>query len=167
MFIIITFHLIGEKLGAIDVFISEILLGIVGGLLSAALAFLFLPVFENLFDIATQTKLVELTNSDLPVFRQMAMEAPGSYHHSLIVASLVEKAAEEIKVDPIVAKAGALYHDIGKIKMPEYFIENRGRTLDRHKDLTPSMSTLVIVKHVKEGVERADGRQLGLACPSR
>jgi len=147
--------LIGERLGEFEVFVSEALMGIIGGLLSAALAFLFLPVLENLFDFATQTKLLELTNSDLPIFRQMAIEAPGSYHHSLIVASLVEKAAEEIKADPMVAKAGAFYHDIGKIKRPEYFIENRARTLDRHKDLKPSMSTLVIVNHVKEGVEKA------------
>jgi len=155
IFVIITFHFIGERLGEFDVFISEALMAVVGGLLSAALAFLFLPVFENLFDFATQTKLLELTNSDLPIFRQMAIEAPGSYHHSLIVASLVEKAAEEIKADPMVAKAGAFYHDIGKIKRPEYFIENRSRTMDRHKDLKPSMSTLVIINHVKEGVERA------------
>jgi len=155
IFVIITFHFIGERLGEFEVFVSEALMGIMGGLLSAALAFLFLPVFENLFDFATQTKLLELTNSDLPIFRQMAIEAPGSYHHSLIVASLVEKAAEEIKADPMLAKAGALYHDIGKIKRPEYFIENRSRTMDRHKDLKPSMSTLVIVNHVKEGVEKA------------
>lgn len=155
IFVIITFHLISERLGELELFVSEALMGIIGGLLSAALAFLFLPVLESLFDFATQTKLLELTNSDLPIFRQMAIEAPGSYHHSLIVASLVEKAAEEIKADPMVAKAGAFYHDIGKIKRPEYFIENRARTLDRHKDLKPSMSTLVIINHVKEGVEKA------------
>jgi putative nucleotidyltransferase with HDIG domain len=154
-FIIITFHLIRETLGPFDLVASELLMGVLGGLLSAALAFVFLPGFENLFDIATQSKLLELTNSDLPIFREMAMEAPGSYHHSLIVASLAEDAAEDIKLDPMVAKAGALYHDIGKIKRPEYFIENKGRTPDRHKDLKPSMSTLVIVNHVKEGVDRA------------
>jgi putative nucleotidyltransferase with HDIG domain len=155
VFIIITFHLIRERLGPIDLVASELFMGLVGGLLSAALAFVFMPGFENLFDIATQSKLLELTNSDLPIFREMAMEAPGSYHHSLIVATLAENAAEDIKLDPMVAKVGALYHDIGKIKRPEYFIENKGRTPDLHKDLKPSMSTLVIVNHVKEGVERA------------
>jgi putative nucleotidyltransferase with HDIG domain len=154
-FIIITFQLIMERLGPLDLVASELLMGLLGGLLSAALAFVFLPGFENLFDIATQSKLLELTNSDLPIFREMAMQAPGSYHHSLIVASLVENAAEETGLDPMVAKAGALYHDIGKIKRPEYFIENKGRTPDLHKDLKPSMSTLVIVNHVKEGVDRA------------
>lgn len=155
IFIIITFHLIKEKMGPIDLFASDLLMGILGGILSAAFAFLFLPVFENIFGIVTQTKLLELTNSDLPIFRQMAMEAPGSYHHSLIVASLAEEAAEKIKLDPMLVKAGALYHDIGKIKRPEYFIENRVQNPDMHKDLKPSMSALVILNHVKEGVEQA------------
>jgi len=155
VFVIITIHLITEKIGPIDIFTSELFMGLLGGILSASLAFLFLPVFENIFGFLTQSKLLELTNSDLPIFRQMAMEAPGSYHHSLIVASLSEEAAEEINLDPMLVKASALYHDIGKIKRPEYFIENQTRNPDLHKDLTPSMSTLVIVNHVKEGVELA------------
>jgi putative nucleotidyltransferase with HDIG domain len=155
VFLILTFHLIKERLIPIGLFSSEILMGILGGILSAALTFLLLPVFEMLFGFATQARLHELTNSDLPVFRQMAMEAPGSYHHSLIVSTLAEEAAEEIKLDPMLVKAGALYHDIGKIKRPEYFIENRPRNPDMHKDLKPAMSALVILNHVKEGVELA------------
>jgi putative nucleotidyltransferase with HDIG domain len=130
-------------------------MGILGGILSGSLAFLLLPVFENVFDFLTQTKLLELMNTDLPIFKHMAAEAPGSYQHSLTVASLAERAAEEIKLDPMLVKAGALYHDIGKIKRPEYFIENRIENPDMHKDLKPSMSTLVIINHVKEGVELA------------
>jgi putative nucleotidyltransferase with HDIG domain len=155
IFVIITFHLIKDKLTPIGVFSSDLLMGLIGGVLSASFAFLFLPVFEMLFGFATQAKLHEMTNSDLPIFRQMAMEAPGSYHHSLIVASLAEKAADEIKIDSLLVKAGALYHDIGKIKRPEYFIENRTRIPDMHKDLKPAMSALVILNHVKEGVEVA------------
>jgi len=155
IFVIITFHLIKEKLIPIGPFSSDIVMGLLGGLLSASFAFLFLPVFEILFGFATQAKLIELTNSDLPIFRQMALEAPGSYHHSLIVATLAEKAADSIKIDSLLVKAGALYHDIGKIKRPEYFIENRTRTPDMHKDLKPAMSALVILNHVKEGVELA------------
>lgn len=154
-FVIFTIHLIRERIGPIDVFSSELIMGFLGGILSAALAFLFLPVFENIFRFLSQTKLLELTNSDLPIFKQMAIEAPGTYHHSLIVSSLAEKAAEEIKLDPMLAKAGALYHDIGKIKRPEYFIENQSQNPDMHKGLKPSMSTLVIINHVKEGVELA------------
>jgi putative nucleotidyltransferase with HDIG domain len=155
IFAIIIIHLIKESMGPVDIFVSELLMGLVGGLLSASLAFLFLPVFEPLFGFLTQSKLLELSNSDLPIFRKMAIEAPGSYHHSLLVASLAESAAEELKMDPMLVKTSALYHDIGKSKMPEYFIENKMRNPDLHKDLTPSMSTLVIINHVKEGVELA------------
>jgi putative nucleotidyltransferase with HDIG domain len=155
IFVIITIKLITEKMGTFGIFASELIMGLIGGILSASLAFLFLPVFENLFGFLTESKLLELANSELPIFRQMAIEAPGSYHHSLLVASLAESAAEEIKMDPMLAKASALYHDIGKIKRPEYFIENKLRNPDIHKDLTPSMSTLVIINHVKEGVELA------------
>jgi len=144
---------------------AEVAMGILGGTASAVMAFLILPLVESAFGFVTGSKLLELTNSELPVFRQLAEEAPGSYHHSLIVASLAEKAAEEIGLDSQLAKAGALYHDIGKSKMPEYFIENRTREFDLHKDLTPSMSTLVIKNHVKEGVELA--RKLKLPRPLR
>lgn len=155
IFLILTFELIRERLGGPELFATEVVMGVLGGALSASLAFLLLPVFENMFGFVTQTKLLELTNSDLPVFRQMAVEAPGSYHHSLVVATLAEKAAEEIGADSMLVKAGALYHDIGKVKRPEYFIENISRNPDLHKDLTPSLSTLVIVNHVKEGTEMA------------
>jgi len=161
MFLIITFHLIQEQMGVFNIFISDIVMGLVGGFLSASFAFLFLPVLENLFGIITQSKLLELTNSELPLFRQMAIEAPGSFHHSLIVSALAENAAEEIKLDPMLVKAGALYHDIGKSRRPEYFIENhQTRSLDMHKDLKPSMSALVILNHVKEGVEIANKLKL-------
>jgi putative nucleotidyltransferase with HDIG domain len=144
---------------------TEMAMGVLGGAASAALAFLLLPLVESAFGFVTAAKLLELTNSDLPIFRQLAEEAPGSYLHSLTVASLAEKAAEVIGLDTQLVKAGALYHDIGKTKMPEYFIENRSRDLDLHKDLAPSMSTLVIKNHVKEGVEMA--RKLKLPRPLR
>ena len=154
-FLVLTYELVGEKLSGVDLVATKAAMGLVGGILSASLAFLLLPLVELVFGFVTQTKLLELSNSDLPIFRQMAMEAPGSYHHSLIVATLAEKAAEEIGLDAMLVKVGALYHDIGKIKRPEYFSENMSRNPDLHKDLTPSMSKLVIVNHVKEGVEIA------------
>ncbi|NIO48487.1 MAG: HDIG domain-containing protein [Candidatus Aminicenantes bacterium] len=153
--VILIIHLIREIMGPVDVLVSELFMGILGGILSGSLAFLLLQVFENVFDFLTQTKLLELMNTDLPIFRQMATEAPGTYQHSLTVASLAERAAEEIKLDPMLVKASALYHDIGKIRRPEYFIENRIANPDMHRDLKPSMSTLVIINHVKEGVELA------------
>jgi len=155
VFLIITLELIREKIGGPGAITAEAVMGLAGGALSAALAFLLLPIFENIFGFVTQTKLLELTNSDLPVFRQMALEAPGSYHHSLVVSTLAEKAAEEIGLDSMLVKAGALYHDIGKVKRPEYFIENIDRNPDLHKDMTPSLSSLVIINHVKEGAEAA------------
>jgi len=153
--IIIIFHLLRESMGPLSLFSSEIIMGIVGGVLSGAVAFIFIPIFENTFGILTPSKLNELTNSDLPIFRKMAMEAPGTYHHSLIVSSLSENAAEKININPLLVKAGAMYHDIGKLKRPEYFIENRTRKINRHEDLKPSMSSLVIINHVKEGMEMA------------
>jgi cyclic-di-AMP phosphodiesterase PgpH len=155
VFLILTFALIRELPTSVGVFAIESFLGLLGGIAGGAIAFLILPVAENVFDFVTQAKLLELTNSDLPIFRQMAIEAPGSYHHSLVVATLAEKAAEEIGLDAMLVKAGALYHDIGKIKRPEYFIENMSRNPDVHKDMAPSLSKLVIVNHVKEGAEMA------------
>jgi putative nucleotidyltransferase with HDIG domain len=152
---ITAFHLLEGGLGPATPFLSNLFMGVLGGVIGSSLAFLLVPVCETLFGIVTQAKLVELANSDLPIFRKMAMEAPGSYHHSLVVASLVESAGEELGLDPMLLKAGALYHDIGKIKRPDFFIENRTRNFDRHQDLKPSMSTLVIINHVKEGVEQA------------
>ena len=155
VFLVITLELIKEKVGGPGAIAAEAIMGLLGGALSAALAFVLLPVFENVFGFVTQTRLLELTNSDLPVFRQMAMEAPGSYHHSLVVSTLAEKAAEEIGLDTMLVKAGALYHDIGKVRRPEYFIENISRNPDLHKDMAPSLSSLVIINHVKEGAEVA------------
>ncbi len=132
-----------------------VLMAEIGGVLSGVVGFLLLPGFETIFGILTQAKLLELTNSDLPIFRQMALEAPGSYHHSLIVATLAEKAAAAIKADPLLVRAGALYHDIGKVKRPEYFIENTARNPDAHKELSPQLSALVIINHVKDSVELA------------
>ena len=162
--LILTFHLILKR-SSFASFPAEVAMGILGGAASAVLAFILLPLVESAFGFVTGSKLLELTNSELPIFRQLSEEAPGSYHHSLIVASLAEKAAEELGIDAPLAKAGALYHDIGKTKMPEYFIENRTREFDLHKDLPPSMSTLVIKNHVKEGAELA--RKLKLPRPLR
>ncbi|MBM3310514.1 MAG: HDIG domain-containing protein [Candidatus Aminicenantes bacterium] len=153
-------HLVRQKSAAFELLTTEVFMAVLGGVLSAALAFVVLPIYENIFRFVTQTKLLELTDSDSEVLRQLALEAPGSYHHSQTVALLAEKAAETIGLDSLLVKAGALYHDIGKVKMPDYFIENRGRKRDAHRDLTPSMSTLVIVNHVKEGVEIARKEKL-------
>jgi hypothetical protein len=154
-FVALTIHLIRDTPNGLEALATEAGMGLLCGGLSAGLAFVLLPVYETLFRLTTQTKLLELSNSDLPIFRQMAMEAPGSYHHSLVVSTLAEKAAEEIGLNPMLVKAGALYHDIGKIKMPDYFIENTTWDPDLHRELSPNISTLVIISHVKEGIDLA------------
>ncbi len=152
--VVIILHLVRERPAGLSISAIDTAMGLTGALLGGALAFVLLPLFEALFGFLTPTKIVELTNSDLPILRQLALEAPGTYHHSLIVSTLSEKAAEEIQADPRLAKAGGLYHDIGKLKRPEYFIENKARE-DLHRELSPSMSTLVITSHVKEGLDMA------------
>jgi hypothetical protein len=154
-FVALTIHLIRDTPIGLEVLGAEVGMGFLSGALSGGLAFVLLPIYETVFRLTTQTKLLDLTNSDLPVFRQMAMEAPGSYHHSLVVSTLAEKAAEEIGLNPMLIKAGALYHDIGKVKMPDYYIENTARNPDMHRELSPNISTLVIINHVKEGVDLA------------
>lgn len=155
VFMVVALQLVREPLGSLSPFYASLAMGIAGGLLSAALGFVLLPLVENVFGFVTQPKLLDLTNSETPILRQLALEAPGSYHHALLVATLAEKAAEGLKLDSLLVKAGGMYHDIGKLRRPEYFIENRTRNVDTHRDLTPAMSALVIINHVKEGAEMA------------
>lgn len=161
--LVLVFHLVKQSFASLANLGTELFSAIFGGLLSAAVAYVLMPIFESLFGFVTATKLHELTNSDLPIFRQLALEAPGTYHHSLIVATLAEKAAEKINANSALVKAGGLYHDLGKIKRPEYFSENQTSVSDAHRDLTPSLSTLVIVNHVKDGIDLA--RKLKLPRP--
>ena len=155
VFMVIALRLVREQGGSWRLLAGEMLMALLGGVLGAALGFVFLPFVEKIFGFVTQPRLLDLTNSDTPILKQLALEAPGSYHHALLVANLAERAAEAIRLDPLLVKAGALYHDIGKIRRPEYFIENRTRNIDTHRDLTPAMSALVIINHVKDGVETA------------
>ncbi len=134
--------------------------GVINSVLGSVLFVLFLPLFERLFDFTTDLTLLELGNLNLPLFKEMAIEAPGSYHHSIVVGSLAEAAARVIGADPILARVGAYYHDIGKLKKPEYFIENQIGVKNPHDTLKPQMSALVIISHVKDGVEMAKKMKL-------
>ncbi|MCX7857932.1 MAG: HDIG domain-containing protein [Deltaproteobacteria bacterium] len=131
------------------------------GISSSFLTLGLLPVVENLFDYTTDIKLLELANLEHPLLEQMMLNAPGTYHHSIIVGNLCKAAAESIGAHPLLARVGAYYHDIGKLKMPHYFVENRQGFEDAHKNLTPNMSALIILAHVKEGVELAEKFKLG------
>jgi cyclic-di-AMP phosphodiesterase PgpH len=136
-------------------FLYDALAGMAGGLTVSMVVALLLPVFEHLFSVVTDIRLLELSNQNLPILRTLAMEAPGSYQHSLMLGHLAEAAAEAIGADSLLARVSGYYHDIGKTKMPDYFIENQAKGFNRHDRLEPSMSALIIAAHVKEGVEMA------------
>ncbi len=135
-------------------------MGIINSVLVIVLFALFLPPFEKIFDFTTDLTLLELGNLNLPIFKEMAIEAPGTYHHSIVTGNLAEAGARAIGADPVLARVGAYYHDIGKLKKPEYFIENQIGLKNPHDTLKPQMSALIIISHVKDGVEMA--RQMGL-----
>ncbi|MBI4414404.1 MAG: HDIG domain-containing protein [candidate division NC10 bacterium] len=134
---------------------GEVLAGLANGILTAVIASALLPALELLFDTATDLRLLELSNMTNPLLRQLIMTAPGTYHHSIMVGTLTEAAAEAIGANSLLCRVGALYHDVGKIKKPAYFIENQPEALARHSELTPRMSSLIITSHVKEGIAMA------------
>jgi len=125
------------------------------GIMTAVVAIGLLPVCENLFKISTDITLLELTDYNHPLLRKLQISAPGSYHHSLMVANLAERAASEISANPLLCRACSLYHDIGKIVKPEYFAENNRDGFDPHLQVSPSMSALIIKSHVDEGLSLA------------
>lgn len=130
-------------------------IGATGIFLSGILAIGFLPVFESTFDIVTIVKLLELSNPNSPLLKKLLMEAPGTYHHSVLVSNLSELAAEEIGGNSVLARIGSFYHDIGKTKRPYFFKENQIGKDNPHDKITPNLSTLIITSHVKDGLEMA------------
>ncbi|MDR3204191.1 MAG: HDIG domain-containing protein [Deltaproteobacteria bacterium] len=140
-------------------FIYDTYAAVLSGLLSGILASGLVPAIESLTGITTNLKLMELGNLNRPLLRDLMLRAPGTYHHSVIVGSMVEAAAEVIGANPHLARVGAYYHDIGKMKKPLYFIENQMGE-NKHESLTPTMSALVLVGHVKEGVDLARENKL-------
>ena len=131
------------------------MLGALGvSLLIAMIVSGILPALESLFGVTTDISWLEMSDLNHKLLRKMQIEAPGTFHHSLIVASLAEAAAEEVGANATVCRVCAYFHDIGKLKKPTYFIENQGDE-NPHDNLTPSMSALVIIAHVKDGVDLA------------
>lgn len=135
--------------------------GFFGGIVCAAVTTAIIPLIESLFRYTTDIKLLELANMNNPLLRELMVQAPGTYHHSVIVGNLVEAAAESINANPLLAKVSAYYHDIGKMKKPLYFSENMRDGENRHDKLTPSMSALIIAAHVRDGLELAKEHKLG------
>lgn len=134
---------------------KTVLYGLGGGILSGVLTVGTLPVWENLFKVITPLKLVELSNPNQPVLKRLLMEAPGTYHHSVIVANLAESAADSIGADDLLARVGAYYHDLGKLKRPYFFKENQLSNDNPHDKLNPTLSTYVITMHTKDGIDIA------------
>lgn len=121
-----------------------------------------LPIFEYLFKTATNISLLELADFNHPLLQRMTLEAPGTYHHSLVVGNLSDAACQAVGANALLARIGAYYHDIGKLSKPEYFSENQNLDLksSKHDILAPTMSKLVIMNHVKEGVDLAKKSKL-------
>jgi hypothetical protein len=130
--------------------------GIVNGLLVGVLANGLLPYLEDLFDMTSSVKLLELSNPSQPILKRMLVEAPGTYHHSVIVGNLAETAAEDVGADSLLARAAAYYHDIGKLKRPYFFSDNQFGGENPHDKTSPNLSALIIKSHVKDGVEMAE-----------
>ena len=130
-------------------------LAIGNGILTATLVGGVLPVLENLFGITTDISWLEASDLNHPLLRRMTIEAPGTYHHSLVVANLAEAAAEAIGANATLCRVCAYFHDVGKLVKPEYFTENMSFERNPHDDLAPTMSSLIIIAHVKEGVDLA------------
>ncbi len=139
---------------------SDAALAGAAGFVACAFTLIVLPSMEKLFDVTTGMTLSELRDPKQPLLRQLQQKAPGTFNHSHTVATLAEAAADAIGADGLHVYVGALYHDIGKMNKPDYFVENQAPGFNRHEKLSPAMSLLVIVGHVKDGVEMA--REYGL-----
>jgi len=133
----------------------------VNSILTLLLLFAVSPILEILFGYTTRFRLMELMNLEQPLLQELMLTMPGTYHHSLLVANLVEAGAKAVGANSLLCKVAALFHDIGKISHPEYFIENQLGGVNKHDRLSPSMSALVLISHVKKGVELAEHNRLG------
>ncbi|UCF05628.1 MAG: HDIG domain-containing protein [bacterium] len=141
-------------------FLLTSLWGITNSFVCTILVMFLMPIFESISDVTTNFTLMELSDLNRPILRRLLIEAPGTYHHSIMVGNMVEAVAEDVKANGLLARVGAYYHDIGKIAKPEYFFENKGDNVNKHEKLSPTMSALILASHIKEGVELAKKEKL-------
>jgi putative nucleotidyltransferase with HDIG domain len=153
-------QMIYGTLSSLDAIVAS-LAGFMGGLLSGIVATGVLPLAEIAFGFTTDIKLLELSNMDQPLLRELMVQAPGTHHHSVVISNMVEATAKAVHANPLLAKVSAYYHDIGKMKKPLYFIENQSGGENKHEKLAPSMSSLILISHVKDAVELAREQKLG------
>lgn len=130
------------------------------GMLAALFMTALLPFLERRFEILTDIRMLELGDANHPLLRELVQRAPGTYNHSISVASIAEAAAEVVHANGLLCRVGSYFHDIGKMRKPEYFVENQLGRENKHADLVPTMSTLVIIAHVKDGAEMARQHRL-------
>ena len=156
----LSLDLLGANEPNLYLIIFDSFCGFASGVFAAMVASLLLPLFEWLFEITTNIKLLELSNLNLPLLKQLAERAPGTYHHSIMVGLLAEAGAEAIGGDALFARVACYYHDIGKSVRPTYFIENQTYMDNRHDKLSPKMSSIVLANHVKQGIELARQHKL-------
>jgi len=159
MLMIVIFHLTESNFNFKLVSVN-VLMGVFSAVVSPILANFIIPIWEMIFQLVTELKLIELTNLNLPIFREMLEKAPGTYHHSQMVASLAESAALDLGLSPLLQTAMALYHDIGKIDNPHFFSENHTIYQNPHNNMSPRDSAKNIIAHIPDGIEKAD--KLGL-----
>ncbi|MFH0965271.1 MAG: HDIG domain-containing metalloprotein [Planctomycetota bacterium] len=134
--------------------------GLAGGIIAGLLATGLLPFIERLFNVSTSLGLLELSDLNTSLMQRLAIAAPGTYNHSLIVGHLAEAGAKAVGANALLSRVGSFYHDIGKMNKPEYFVENRGTLESKHTRLSPRMSALVIIAHTKDGLELAAHHKL-------
>jgi len=139
--------------GSLVSFSYSMAAGVGNGIFSSVIAIGMLPYLESLFGVTTAITLLELSNPNHPLLRQMLLKAPGTYYHSMMVSNLAEAAAESVKADALLARVGAYYHDIGKLKRPYFFSENQLSGENPHTKLSPNLSSLIIGAHPKDGAE--------------
>jgi cyclic-di-AMP phosphodiesterase PgpH len=152
--LLVGFHL--ANYSAESAFWAELGVAVANAALSPILVLGLIPLFEGIFGLTTDLRLLELVDLNQPLLRELAMKSPGTYHHSLMVGSLAEAAAIEIGANPLLTRAGAYYHDIGKMEIKEYFIENQETGSENiHDHLPPSKSAEIVLSHVQRGLELA------------
>lgn len=140
--------------------LNKALWSLAGGAIATLLCLSLQPAVESVFNLPTPMRLLDLTNPNHPLMRRLLLEAPGTYHHSIIIANLAEAASEAVGANPLLARAGAYFHDIGKLKRPLYFKENQIGTVNVHDTTDPQISAAIITAHVREGLELAKQHRL-------
>jgi cyclic-di-AMP phosphodiesterase PgpH len=150
---ILAVHVLVPVDADVETLLQSLAFGIASGLFSAVMTIGFLQHLETIFDILSPLRLLELSNPNHPLLRKLLTQTPGTYHHSIMVGNLAEAAAEAIGANGLLARVGAYYHDVGKTKRPQFFIENQMQKENPHDKLSPNLSKSIILSHTRDGVE--------------